>query len=200
MNGNISESYQRARILVSAIDDRAHASRVSDSRSLSDQEVVAGGGQAAVGVLLPGDLGQVAEILRDQRIFLPMEIERALEVCQEAAHHPFQDYWGYRAVRHGRVVGFVVFGPIPMTLGCWDIYWLAVDPACRRSGIGRQLLAYMEEQVRRQQARHLYVETSSLPGFAPARCLYEGMGFACQACLVDYFRPGVDKLVYGKRC
>ncbi|MDD5758888.1 MAG: GNAT family N-acetyltransferase [Desulfobulbaceae bacterium] len=149
-------------------------------------------------VLLPSDLAPIRQLLTDLHNFVEREIAAAVEVCEEAARHPFQEYYGYCAKEDDRVVGFIVFGVIPMTERCWDLYWLAVAPAFARQGVGQRLAGYMEKIIVEAQGRQIHVDTSSLPAYLPACRFYDKVGFALRARLADFYRVGADKLIYVK--
>lgn len=149
-------------------------------------------------VLLPGDLGQIEQILVDRGNFVAVEVEVALEVCGEAAAHPFQEYYGYCAKEGDRVAGFIVFGLIPMTDRCWDLYWIAVAPDFARAGVGQMLAEDMERIITELKGRQVHIDTSSLPTYLPACRFYEKMGFSLEARLKDFYRAGDDKLIYVK--
>ncbi len=152
----------------------------------------------AVHVLIPADLAQIKEILSERGNFLAMEIEVAMEVCDEAAQHPFQEYYGYCAKVGDIVAGFIVFGLIPMTDRCWDLYWIAVAPRFARAGVGQMLADAMEKVVSGQRGRQVHIDTSSLPTYLPACRFYEKMGFQLVARFADFYRQGDDKLAYVK--
>ena len=154
--------------------------------------------QPGMHVLLPADLPQIKQILIDRGNFLAIEIEVAMEVCEEAALHPFQEYYGYCAKRGEEVAGFIVFGMIPMTDRCWDLYWIAVAPSFARSGIGRVLASTMEKVISDLNGRQIHIDTSSLPTYIPACRFYEKCGFTLEARLKDFYRHGDDKLIYVK--
>lgn len=154
--------------------------------------------QLAICVLLPSDLAPIRQLLTDLDTFVGREIEAAMEVCEEAAKHPFQEYYGYCSKEGGTVAGFIVFGVIPMTERCWDLYWLAVAPAFARQGVGLGLVSYMEKIIAEAQGRQIHVDTSSLPAYLPACRLYGKVGFTLRARLADFYRVGADKLIYVK--
>ena len=147
-------------------------------------------------VLLPADLDQARQIMIAWGHFLALEIEAAMEVGGEAAHHPFQDYIGLAIKQGEQLAGWIVFGPIPMTDRCWQLYWLVVAPPLARQGIGQRLMAAMTETVQQEQGRQLHLDTSSLPAYLPARRFYEKNGFRLVAQLPDFFRKGSHKLLY----
>jgi ribosomal protein S18 acetylase RimI-like enzyme len=96
------------------------------------------------------------------------------------------------------LLGYVCFGKIPLTEAACDLYWIAVDPAAGRRGVGRELLGAAEAACLEDGGRHLYAETSSLPIYAPARAFYAATGFTLAAELPDFYGPGNDKLIYSK--
>jgi ribosomal protein S18 acetylase RimI-like enzyme len=106
--------------------------------------------------------------------------------------------YAFRVYRNngGRVLGFACFGPHPLTEGTFDLYWIAVDPAARRQGVGRALLAQVEAEVRGQGGRLLVIETSSLPSYAPTRRFYESCGCRCEAVIRDFYAPGDDLVIF----
>jgi ribosomal protein S18 acetylase RimI-like enzyme len=98
----------------------------------------------------------------------------------------------------GVPVGFMCFGPLPRTQGTWQLYAIGVDSTSHGKGFGRHLLAYAESEVRRLGGRLLLVEASSLDEGKGAVAFYERTGFALLARLAGFYRPGEDKLFYGK--
>jgi len=62
-----------------------------------------------------------------------------------------------------------------------EIFWLAVDPGCHRSGIGRALVSAARDAARRDGLRFLVVWTlhssSKQKPFEATRLFYEGVGF-----------------------
>ena len=64
-------------------------------------------------------------------LFRPDEIPVALEVFDEAvrAGPRGEPYSALGADVDGRLAGWICWGPTPCTLGTYDLYWMAVDPA-----------------------------------------------------------------------
>lgn len=147
----------------------------------------------------PEDRSVTENILRACGNFRPEEIVVALEVWDDSIRRPGADYLLRCAEVTGRLAGYICYGPIPLTEGCWDLYWIAVDPAAGRQGIGSSLLRDMEADLRQRRARQIHVETSSLPSYDAARALYTRHGYAVTAVLPDFYRAGDDKLMLVKR-
>lgn len=98
-----------------------------------------------------------------------------------------------------RVLGFACYGPRDMTNGVFDLYWIAVDPNARRSGVGRGLLIASEEAVCKAGGRMLIAETSGTPHYEPTRNFYFSMGYNMEATIKDFYIDGDDLAVFVKR-
>lgn len=96
----------------------------------------------------------------------------------------------------GTLCGFICYGPIPITVKRWDLYWIAVAPRAARQGIGSLLLQAMEEKVGR--GGRVYVDTSATPAYLQARLFYERHGYEVACVLPEFYGPGDDKVVYCK--
>ncbi len=62
-----------------------------------------------------------------------------------------------------------------------EVYWLGVDPAHHRQGIGRALIGAVERQLRKEKIRFLFVMTlhpeDPYEPYRRTRLFYERMGF-----------------------
>lgn len=127
--------------------------------------------------------------------FLPSEVSCALELVDLALDKPEQpDYRVLVADQGGTLVGYICYGPTPMTDGTFDLYWVASSNEARGTGVGRALVLAMEEQLRQEKARMIRVETSSLSEYGPARQFYARLDYSVTAEIPDFYRPG-DALV-----
>ena len=149
--------------------------------------------------LRPEDREGLCRVVRQQGNFSPLEIEVAMEVIDAALEPGGNDYTVLTALGAGNLpLGFICYGAIPLTENRYDLYWVAVDPANGRQGIGSLLLRAMEETIGRQGPAHIYVDTSSTAGYAPARTFYEKYGYRVACVLENFYRQGDDKVVYRK--
>ena len=147
--------------------------------------------------LTAADRGRIEEISRAVGVFREDEIPVALEVFDGAvAGSP--DYLAVGAEHDGRLVGWVCWGPTPCTLGTFDLYWMAVDPAHHGAGLGTALLTAMEQRLP-GTARLVVVETAGRPDYAPTRAFYEARGYRAVSRIPDFYAPGDDQVVYVKR-
>jgi len=97
-----------------------------------------------------------------------------------------------------RVLGYACYGPRALTDRTYDLYWIAVDPKARGGGVGRALLASVEELVRKLGGRLLIVETSGLQKYEPTRAFYLATGYALEATLKDFYKDGDDLVIFTK--
>jgi ribosomal protein S18 acetylase RimI-like enzyme len=97
-----------------------------------------------------------------------------------------------------QVLGYACYGPRALTDRTYDLYWIAVNPAVRRGGVGRKLLAASEEAIRNLGGRLLIVETSGLAKYEATRAFYIATGYLLEATLKDFYRNGDDLVIFTK--
>jgi ribosomal protein S18 acetylase RimI-like enzyme len=147
--------------------------------------------------LTAADRGRIEDISRAVGIFRTDEISVALEVFDGAvAGSP--DYLAVGAEHDGRLAGWICWGPTPCTLGTYDLYWMAVDPARQGAGIGTALLHAMESRLT-GLARLVVVETAGRAEYAPTRAFYQARGYRVASRIPDFYAPGDDQVVYVKQ-
>jgi ribosomal protein S18 acetylase RimI-like enzyme len=146
------------------------------------------------------DIEPLREILRATGAFKPDEIAVAVELMEIVVEEPHQqDYIMYIYVdEEGAPRGYYCVGPTPMTTGTFDLYWIAVDPALQRAGVGRELLQHCEATVRSQQGRLIVIETSSQPKYDATRQFYLRNNYRETARINDYYAVGDDLVIYSK--
>ena len=144
------------------------------------------------------DREELIRIIKQQKNFLQCEIDIAIEVI-DATFDPKEDYQALAAFDAAQqMLGFISFGPIPLTENRFDIYWIAVDPENGRHGIGTVLVREMEKKLKEAGSGHIYIETSSTEGYLPARLFYEKNEYLLVSHLKDFYRDGDDRMIYRK--
>jgi len=150
--------------------------------------------------LQPGDLQGILALGRRTGVFTSREIGVVKELVETELNNPKQrDYRSLVAEVDGRIVGFVCYGPVPMTDATYDLYWIFVHPSYQGQAIGSALLAQVEDAVNGAQGRMLLVDTSSTRPYLPARRFYKDHGYRMIAKVKDYYREGDSRLTYAKR-
>lgn len=148
----------------------------------------------------PPDRKPLIRLCTMQKNFNAQEIEVAIEVIDDALDPTKNDYQILKAsTASGELVGFICYGAIPLTDQRFDLYWIAVDSGHGRQGIGKLLLNEMEKRLRTHSPAHIYVDTSSTPGYEAARAFYEKNGYRVAATLPDFYRTGDDKVIFVKK-
>ncbi len=132
-------------------------------------------------------------------LFKPMEVEALVEV--------FADYFagdresGHRSItfeQDGKAMGFAYYAPAAMTDRTWFLYWIAVRKDTQAKGIGSELLRYVENDIRAQKGRVLFIETGSLPHYEKTRQFYVKNHYETHALLKDYYAENDSMVVYRK--
>ncbi len=127
-------------------------------------------------------------------------MECALELIDLALRQNNKHYEVLVALRDGsKVVGYVCYGPTPMTEGTFDLYWIASDPSVRGQGVGATLVSAMEGDLRRRKGRYIRVETSAMEAYGPTRGFYQGMKYVEEARVRDFNGVGEDLIILSKR-
>lgn len=145
------------------------------------------------------DAGAVREIVASTGFFNPAEVEIAVELVEERlARGDASGYFFVFAEEAGRVLGYTCYGPIEGTDGSFDLYWIATHRDHQGRGLGRVLMSATERRIYGVGGRRIYAETSGRPQYAPTRRFYEGVGFASETQLKDFYAPGDDKVFYVK--
>jgi ribosomal protein S18 acetylase RimI-like enzyme len=145
------------------------------------------------------DRAALSDLLRRIETFSPQEVACALELIDLALKQNSPDYQILVAVKTDKVVGYVCYGPTPMTEGTFDLYWIASAPEVRGQGVGSALVSAMEGDFRRREARLVRVETSAMEAYGPTRGFYASMKYAEEARLKDFYKVGDDLIILTKR-
>jgi D-alanine-D-alanine ligase len=132
-------------------------------------------------------------------VFYPGERRVALELLEERLRRGTKSgYWFCFAERAGELVGYCVWGDVPLTERSYDLYWIAVLPTCQGHGVGQALLLAAERAVARRGGGGLYIETSSRPVYQRTRRFYRAAGYRQVARLNDFYAAGDHKIVFCK--
>jgi len=142
----------------------------------------------------------VLDIIHSTEMFTPDEIAVACELIDITLDQPEQrDYCLVVAEDEaGRVVGYMSYGPTPLTEGAYDLYWMAVASGEQGRGFGRKLVSWLEKTVREASGRMILIETSSQPKYEKTRRFYTGLDYEEVSRIPDFYRKGDDRITYVK--
>jgi ribosomal protein S18 acetylase RimI-like enzyme len=144
---------------------------------------------------------QIADMLARVPEFTKADVAVALELIDETYMLGSVDS-GYRfcvAVGDvdGEVRGYACWGETPIAQGVYDLYWMVVDPAVQRHGIGRALMDAVEQDVGELTgARIIRLETA---GKDPAQHFYRACGYRQVGLIEDFYWRGNDLITMTKR-
>ena len=146
------------------------------------------------------DRQTVLDIIQATKMFTPDEVVVARELIDTYLDQPQQrDYWLVVAEdKGGRVVGYLSYGPTPLTEGTYDLYWMAVASGQQGRGYGRELVDWLEKAVRKAAGRMILIETSSQPKYEKTRRFYSGLDYKEVSRIPDFYRKGDDRITYVK--
>lgn len=148
----------------------------------------------------PPDLPSLERLVAADGLFTAAEQACALELITGALADPAGDYRLLVAQdQGGALLGYVCYGPTPMTESTWDLYWIVTAPQVRGRGVGRALCAAMEAAVKGQGGRLVRVETSSMEGYGQAQRFYARLGYEETCRVEDFYKPGDALLLFFKR-
>lgn len=146
------------------------------------------------------DRDTVLKLIHATKMFTKEEEQVAQELIDEYLMEPDEGDYNIAVVETdiGIAEGYVCYGPVPMTEGTTDLYWIAVHPGKHKQGYGKALIRHVESVIRQNQGRLIIIETSSKAQYAPTRQFYQRMGYQEASRIRDYYRPGDDRIIYCK--
>ncbi len=148
----------------------------------------------------PPDKPAVLGLIRATDMFTPEEIGVAEELIDIYLGVPEQKDYRIVVVENERkdVVGYLTWGPTPLSEDGYDLYWMAVSPAEQGHGYGKQLVRWLEAEVRKLAGRLIIIETSSQAKYQPTRQFYLNLDYKEVARVPEYYKPGDDRVIYAK--
>ncbi len=149
--------------------------------------------------LAPPDRDDVASLLRSDETFNEEEVAVALELVDSAIRDAQGDYRALVCEVDGRVLGYVCYGPTPMTTATWDLYWIATHKTARGKGIASRLVKGMEADILGKGAVTIRLETSQTEAYGAARTFYERGGYREVGRIQDFYKQDDDLIIFAKR-
>jgi ribosomal protein S18 acetylase RimI-like enzyme len=151
--------------------------------------------------LFEKDRATLLSMLIKTRAFTSAEIDVAMELIDIVLKDRVQKDYQIECMVNDQdlAIGYICYGPTPMTQGTFDLYWIAVDPDYQEQGAGSRLLRSLEAVVKAREGRMILADTSSIPHFEKTPKFYLKNGFQEVAKIPDYYHPGNDRITFCKR-
>lgn len=142
----------------------------------------------------------IQQLLKETDTFTNEEIEVATELIDIYLNDIKQrDYQIYSGVSdNNKILGYTCFGPTSLTIGTFDLYWIAVKPVYQGYGYGKKLLQFTEDTIRHSGGRLIIVETSSQSKYEKTRLFYIKNNYSEIARIKEYYKINDDLVIYGK--
>lgn len=150
--------------------------------------------------LKSSDVADIRDILNSSGFFYDHEVAVALELVEEnlSKGEEASGYVFLIAEDEDKLLGFACYGKNPCTEDSFDFYWMAVRQDQRGSGIGREMIKRVEEDIVRLSGKNIWIETSSRPLYEPTRRFYIKTGYTLVAELPNFYAKNDHKSIYLK--
>jgi len=142
------------------------------------------------------DVEALEKVIDSSGIF-PSELLK--DMISEYLSNPVSEEIWFTYLQEKQPIGFGYCVPEKLTDGTYNLLAIAVDKKSQGMGIGSKMMAYLEDELRRQQKRILIVDTSSSEDFESTRSFYVKAGYTNVAAIKDFWKDGEDKVTFYKR-
>ncbi len=150
--------------------------------------------------MVDDDRPEVMRIVKESAEFSRLDYEIAEDVIDDYLNDPVESgYFVTVAEVEEAVVGYITYGLTPLTIGTWDVYWIAVDPQEKGKGIGTALLEDAEKEIKGANGYLILIETSGTTEYENTRGFYESRGYEVACVIKDYYNRGDDLVTFQKR-
>lgn len=142
----------------------------------------------------------IEDILKSTGFFYDFEIEIALGLVDDTMSYGAEEcgYHWMKLTDEDGLVAFAQYVKESFSVHSWNLYWIAVHENSRHKKLGSVLLKAVEDDIRNNGGKILWLDTSGRPLYAPTEKFYQKNGYTLQASLKDYYAPGDPKQIYAK--
>lgn len=144
----------------------------------------------------PADPGKISELVAATEVFTAEEARVAGELATTTLSGAETYRFMFAEEPGGHLRGFTCFDRIPLSDVSFDLYWIAVAPEARGTGLAQELIRRTAGFAKRKRGLWLFAETSSRDPYARARAFYQSTGFEEAARFDDFYAPGDAKIMF----
>lgn len=142
------------------------------------------------------DLQYLKDVLNSIELF-PSEILE--DMISDFFNNPETEEIWFTATENEMPISIGYCAPEKLTEGTYNLYAIGVRSDIQGKGIGRTMMKYLEEELKKKGHRILIVETSGTDGFELTRKFYENLDYSKEAVIRDFWKDGDDKVIYWKK-
>lgn len=142
------------------------------------------------------DLQYLKDVLNSIELF-PSEILE--DMISDFFNNPETEEIWFTATENEMPISIGYFTPEKLTEGTYNLYAIGVRSDIQGKGIGRTMMKYLEEELKKKGHRILIVETSGTDDFELTRKFYENLDYSKEAVIRDFWKDGDDKVIYWKK-
>ena len=144
------------------------------------------------------DPSRIKALVESTRVFSAEEMKTAADLADWTLAGT--DFYRFIfAERDDELLGYTCYDRIPLSALSYDLYWIAVAPAARGTGLAHELMERTAAAARRDGGLWIFAETSSREPYAPARAFYLKSGFAEVARYEDFYALGDAKIMFRRQ-
>ena len=144
------------------------------------------------------DVEPIVKIAKSLGVFTPDELNCLREDIDAFLSPDSDPDKLYTAKIDGKIAGFIHYGPLPITDRAMMLFWILVAPEFRSTGVAKFLMDMMEQDIRSEDCRILFIETSDNETFEPAKRFYQKNGYKLACVIPDYYEENHGKAVFSK--
>ena len=144
----------------------------------------------------PADPQKISDLVASTEVFSAEEARVAGELAATTLSGSETYRFLFAEAPGGKLRGFTCFDRIPLSKVSFDLYWIAVAPESRGTGLALELMRRTAVFAKRKRGLWLFAETSSREPYAPARAFYKKAGFEEAARFDDFYAEGDAKLMF----
>lgn len=95
-----------------------------------------------------------------------------------------------------KLSSFICFGPTPMTMGTYDLYWIGTAESHERKGLAKSLITFFIDYLKQNNGRLIRIETSGQESYQGTVNFYNKNNFTEEARIKNFYSPGDDLIIY----
>ena len=155
--------------------------------------------EITISIPRPDDSQDLFSLSENIELFNSDDLKTIKELWTEFSTQKENSWYHFLIARiEDEMCGFACYGRRPLTESTFDLYWVGVGQQFQGKGIGKQLLARVEQDIRLLGGSLLIIETEGKPLYEPTRQFYLHAGCELGARIRDFYSRGNDLYIFTK--